>query len=247
MNTENIVTPRASARCSACKLPPEVLSALHRDRFEGRLGFEALAAKYERSDLPLSESGVRRHFARHVAEAELSSFVEEMTSQDETNLSSNSSDNATANLNPDALLESGAKTLAELINALDQEYRAAVQRGPQAADRTFAKVLKAQTLLARIAKQLQDGRIKRNEFRRTVPEIVVRCTSAAGKACVAVMRENANLVRQYVHDFLAGSMSEEDLQVRLVRVEIEWAKEVWTSLRIARTEALQAEEAQLRG
>ena len=76
MNDPNVEKARASKRCSACKLPEEALAALHQDRFENGLGFEPLAQKYALPDRPLSESGCRRHFNRHVPEPEDSSISE---------------------------------------------------------------------------------------------------------------------------------------------------------------------------
>ena len=76
VNDPNVEKARASKRCSACKLPEEALAALHQDRFENGLGFEPLAQKYALPDRPLSESGCRRHFNRHVPEPEDSSISE---------------------------------------------------------------------------------------------------------------------------------------------------------------------------
>src|SRR5713101_10095582 len=76
MDDQHIVIARASSCCSACKLPEDVLAALHRDRFESGIGFETLAGKYALPERPLSESGVRRHFARHAPAPEDSPMPE---------------------------------------------------------------------------------------------------------------------------------------------------------------------------
>ena len=68
MNDGNVENARASTRCYVCKLPTEALAALHHDRFQNGMGFETLARKYAQPERSLSESGVRRHFARHVPE-----------------------------------------------------------------------------------------------------------------------------------------------------------------------------------
>src|SRR5689334_6692193 len=70
MNDENVLRIR-EPRCSACKLTPEVLAALHDDRFESMLPFEELAAKYG-----LSDSAIRRHMRRHAAERDDSPIPE---------------------------------------------------------------------------------------------------------------------------------------------------------------------------
>src|SRR5437867_2520166 len=68
MSDENAVNARVSTRCSACRLPADVLDALHCDRFEGMMSFSALAIKHGQSR-HLSEAGVRRHFNNgHIAE-----------------------------------------------------------------------------------------------------------------------------------------------------------------------------------
>jgi len=241
MDDQHIVIARASSRCSACKLPEDVLAALHRDRFESGIGFETLAGKYALPERPLSESGVRRHFARHVTEPEDSSISEAggAPGADPAACGTTPGDD----LDGHALLEAGTRTLGEMVEALAREYReAASQQRAQGAERAFTKFMKAQSELAKCVRQVEVGRRVRNEFRQTVPEIVGRCTLAAMHSILPVMRENAKRIRDEVVEYSQGTLSREEFWNRLMRYEVEWPREIATRMKSAQTEALKGEE-----
>ena len=241
MNDPNVEKARASKRCSACKLPEEALAALHQDRFENGLGFEPLAQKYALPDRPLSESGCRRHFNRHVPEPEDSSISEAggAPGADPAACGTTPGDD----LDGHALLEAGTRTLGEMVEPLAREYReAASQQRAQVAERAFTKFMKAQSELAKCVKQLEAGRTARNEFRQTVPEIVGRCTLAAMHSILPVMRENAKRIRDEVVEYSQGTLSREEFWNRLMRYEVEWPREIATRMKAAQTEALKGEE-----
>lgn len=243
---ETNVLKRHEVRCSACTLPGDILVALHRDRFEHVLAFEALAEKYGFADHPLSESGVRRHFARHAAAPQYSPMSGGRDAGD--------SDDATtafgrvnAELDPDALLEAGTATLVRIVQGIEREYRNALQERPQVAERVLVKFLRAQTVLAKSAKQLQEARKSRHEFRKTIPQIIQRCTDDATRSLAGVMRENASKVREDVVEYAHGRLSPEAFSARLVALEHEWPREVGLRIRAATTQALKEEEAKVQG
>jgi hypothetical protein len=246
MDEENVVSERASTRCFVCRLPDEVLANLHADRFEGGMGFEALARKYGLPDRPLSESGCRRHFARHVVEPQGDDLFEPASADVYTDAAASTPDTPAGNdLDGLALLEAGTKTLAEMVQTLAHEHREAVQQRPQAAERAFAKFMKAQSELAKSVRQLEAGRAVREEFRKTVPAIVERCTLALMRSIVPLMRANAAKVCDEVIEYENGRLGAEEFFVRLARLEAVWPKEVALRLKAARIEALRAEEATL--
>src|SRR5436190_3781432 len=241
MNDPNVEKARASTRCSACKLPADMLAALHADRFENGTSFEALAGKFALPERPLSESGVRRHFARHAAEPEDSSMSEAGVAPgaDPAACGTTPGDD----LDGHALLEAGTRTLREMVEALAREYRAAAsQQRAQVAERAFTKFMKAQSELAKCMRQVEVGRRVRNEFRQTVPEIVGRCTLAAMHSILPVMRENAKRIRDDVVEYLQGTLSWEEFWNRLMRYDVEWPREIATRMKAAQTEALKGEE-----
>lgn len=244
MTDPNVVTPQPVPRCLACKLPTEVRDALHGDRFEGGMSFEALAMKYSLADHRLSESGLRRHFARHAPEPEVLSIQGgDADGNGAEAISTSFGNTADDALDGYALLEAGTRSLVEIIRTLEQEYRSAAQRTPQAADRLFDKLLKAQAMLARSVEQLHDARALREEFRKTVPQIVDRCASEACRSLASLMRENAKALRQDVVDVGNGTLSFDEFWNRLLRYENAWPMEVGKRMKVATTEALRAEEA----
>ena len=244
MNEQNLVTLRRSTRCSACKLPEEVLGAFHQDRFESGMGFERLALKYSQHR-PLSEAGVRRHFTRHAAGPSDSSISGTEAPANGLDAGAASRDDTTPSddLDGHALLEAGTRTLGEMVEALAREYReAASQQRAQGAERAFTKFMKAQSELAKCVRQVEVGRRVRNEFRQTVPEIVGRCTLAAMHSILPVMRENAKRIRDEVVEYSQGTLSREEFWNRLMRYEVEWPREIPTRMKAAQTEALKGEE-----
>src|SRR5882724_6926405 len=92
-------------------------------------------------------------------------------------------------LDAHGLLAGGTKTLFEVVKMLEEEYRSSTQRNPQAAQRVLDKLLKAHALLARSVKQLEEGRTVREEFRKTVPQIVQGITAASIRSTLPLMRE----------------------------------------------------------
>lgn len=246
MNEPNVVNLQRSTRCSACKLPDDVLASLHQDRFRGGMGFGKLALKYA-EHRPLSEPGVRRHFTGHVSVDENSSIPRGEPSTNAVDAVPSSGGTAPAdNLDPNALLETGTQILGEMVQALAQEYReAATQQRAQAADRAFTKFMKAHAELTKAVRQVEAGRAARDEFRKTIPGIVQRCTSTAMHAILPVMRQNAAKVRDEIVEYSNGRLSGEEFWKRLVRYEFEWPEAVGAAMRKAQTEALKTEEAKV--
>ncbi len=241
------VLKRREARCSACKLPAEVLAALHADRFENGMTFEDLVGKYGSAEHSLSESGLRRHMAKHAAVPQNSPISEPAASEEGLDTASTTFAKPGGELDAHGLLEGGTKTLFEVVKTLEEEYRTTTQRNPQAAQRVLDKLLKAHALLARSVKQLEDGRTVRNEFRQIVPEIVQRCTSAALLSILPVIREGAERSREDVNEYVQGHLSAGELRSRLLRYDLEVRNEVGLRMKAAMTEALKAEEAKVQG
>jgi hypothetical protein len=242
MNAQNVETaPAVSRRCFACKLQAEVLAALHADRFEGGMSFEALAAKYAQPDRPLSESGLRRHFAHHVAGPAESSVSEAEATDPDGGLGSFPGVPGDE-LDGEVVLEASTKALAEMMESLVNQYRAAVTQHPQAAERLLGTFMKVQAALARSLKQRGEDRTRREEFRKTVPRIVRRCAAEVARSLASQMRENAKNLRQCIADLSDSTRSVDDLWNYLIRLEKEWPQQVGTAMRAAVTAALNAEE-----
>ncbi len=247
MDAENLQIERASTRCSVCRLPDEVLANLHADRFEGGMGFEAIARKHALPDRPLSEAGVRRHFNNgHVAERGEEKPLEAANANGDADMYAPGLGATTEDdLDSRALVEAGAQVLGEMVQTLASEYRAAAQQRPAVADRAFAKFMKAHTELAKTVKQLEAGRTLRDEFRKTVPRLVEKVTTEAMDSIATLMREIGKRLRE---DFV--SVGEERLSLdefwnRLTQYENAWPIEIGTRMRAAKTAALKAEEARV--
>ncbi len=240
MNDGNVPTERASTRCFACKLPADVLDALHHDRFQNGMGFESLAQTYALPEYPLSESGLRRHFSRHVGEPEYSpiSDGEGMPGADPAAAGTGPADE----LDAQAVLEVSTKALTEMMASLVREHRAVVGRNPREADRLLTTCMKLQTALAKSIKQRDESRTRRQEFRKAIPQIVDRCTDELSRSITPVMRENAAGIRNDIVEYSHGRLSPEDLWDRLMRYERAWPMEIGERLRVARREALKAVE-----
>jgi hypothetical protein len=237
------VLKTCEVRCSACKLPPEVRAALNADRLQNGLTFEDLVGKYGFS----SPSGLRRHFARHAAAPDHDPTSEPGTVHEHTNAEVASPDDlARTGLDGHTLLEAGTRTLAEMVEALAREYREAVaQQRAQQAERAFSKFMKAQAELAKCVRQLEAGRIIRNEFRKTVPQIVQGITAASIRSTLPLIREYAERLREEVGEYVRCNVSADELLKRLLRYEVQVPHEVAARMRAAMTQALQTEEAKV--
>ncbi len=241
MNEENVVIERASARCFVCKLPAETLDALHADRFQNGLGFEAIARKHALPDRPLSESGCRRHFHNgHVIPPE-DSTISAADAVPEPALAADDADLG-SELDGHAVLDASTKASTEMLDALVRDYRAALSRNPREAERLLGVVMKVQTQLQRVLKERDKCRARRQEFRKAIPKIVDRCTDELSRSITPVMRENAAGIRNDIVEYAHGRLSPEDLWDRLLRYERAWPMEIGERLRLARREALKAEE-----
>jgi len=248
MNDANALTTR-EVRCSACNLPPEVLTSLHADRFESGMTLEDLVGKYGSTEHPLSESGLRRHMAKHAAAPEDAGTSEPGTVYLRAGADGLATDTKMGNdLDGHALLEAGVRTLAEMVDTLAREYREAVaQQRSQPAERAFSKFMKAQAELAKCVKQLEVRRIIRNEFHKTVPQIVQGIVGASIRATLPLMREYAEQLRAEVGEYVRGNVNADELLKRLLRYEVHVPQEVAGRMRTAMTEALKAEEAKVQG
>lgn len=238
MNDANVVTERASTRCFVCKLPTELLAALHADRFQNGMGFEALARKYAQPDRRLSEAGCRRHFNnRHVVQPEDSRIPE----GDDT-LGRDAAPSGSEVLDAQAVLETSTKALTEIMESLGHQYRAALAQQPHVAERLLATFVKVQAALARSIKQRDESRARREEFRKAIPHIVRRCISEALRAVLPLIREKAKNVRQDVLDVAHETLSWAEFESRLIQLEMQWPREVWQRVSAATAEALKVEE-----
>ena len=132
----------------------------------------------------------RRHFARHVSEPEFWPISEAETPAND----SRSGDELDAH----AILESSTKALTEMMESLVRQYRATAAQQPYAAERLLTTFMKVQAALARSLKQRDDDQLRREEFRKTVPQIVERCTSEAMRSILPLMRQNMTNLREEV-------------------------------------------------
>lgn len=241
MTDGNVPNVRVSTRCSACKLEAELLTELHRDRFENGLGYEALAMKYRQPHLPLSEAGCRRHFTRHVSVPPESAICEPDADQPHGDHASN------AQCDGYAVLENGTRILAGLVESLAEEYRTAGQHGPQGVERAFSKYIKAQSELAKCVKQLETSRMLKDKLRQTIPHIAECFTESAIRSMLTVVREHAQRVRDDAVEYSHGRLTPQEMHSRLLRYEFEWANDHGAKLRQAQRDAVKAGEAKLEG
>jgi hypothetical protein len=147
-------------------------------------------------------------------------------------------------LDGQALLEAGTRTLAEIVETLAREYREALaQQRLQVAERAFTKFMRAQSELAKCVKQVEAGRIIRNEFRKTLPGIVQSITAASMRAILPLMREYAEQLREEVGEYVRGNVNADELLKRLLRYEVQLPNEVAARMKAAMTGALKREEA----
>lgn len=240
MDDSNLLRIR-EPRCSACRLAPEALAALHRNRFEDMLTFEELALKNG-----LSDSSIRRHLRRHALAPEKGSVAEPANLDAETDpdtLPPNGS--AGDDLDSHALLQAGVKTLGEMVQALANEYRVAVQQHPQVAERAFTKFMKAQSELAKSVKQLEAGRTVRDEFRKTVPRLVERVTTEAVGSIATLMREIGKRLREDFTSVCDERLSLDEFWNRLMQYENAWPIEIGTRMKAATKAALTVEDARV--
>jgi len=241
MDDSNVLKMR-DVRCSACKLPAEVLAALHADRFEHGMGFEALARKYTLPDRPLSESGCRRHFARHVPEPEdspISEAEEALGADPATGIE------PADELDGHAVLEASTNALTEMMDSLVREHRAVVARNPREAERLLGVFMKVQAQLQRSLKERDQSRARRQEFLKTIPPIVQRCTTAVMKATLPLIRQGAERLHAEVGEYVQGNVSAQELWNALLRYEVELPREVAATMGEAMREALKTEQATL--
>jgi len=128
---------------------------------------------------------------------------------------------------------------------LVREHRAVVARNPREAERLLGVFLKVQSALANSLKQRDEARARREDFRKTIPAMVQRCTSAVMHALLPLMRDNAKRLRDDVVEFSHGRLSPDDLWTRLVEYETAWPQAVGETMRAAQDQALQTEEAKV--
>lgn len=237
MNDENVVMERASTRCFVCRLPDDVLAALHADRYQNGVGFEALARKYALADRPLSESGCRRHFGAHVIKPEDSPI-----SGGDCLLDTHEPAVATAELDGHAVLEASTKALTQMLDSLVREHRAVVGQNPRETERLLGVFMKVQGQLQRSLKERDESRARQYEFRKSILPIIKRIWCEAVESIIGLMRDNGRKVREDFSEVAHERMTVDEFWNRLSNAENAWAMEVATRMRKATAEALQAEE-----
>ena len=208
-------------------------------------GFETLAGKYAQPERSLSESGVRRHFSRHAPEPEDSpiSEAEGAPGADPAACGTEHGEE----LDGRAVLEASTKALTEMMDSLVREHRAVVARNPREAERILGVFMKVQGQLSRLLKERDEGRARREEFRKSILPIVQRCTSAVMKATLPLIRQNAERLREEVGEYVLGKLGAEELRQRLLQYEVRLPTEVAARMKAAMTDALAAEEAKVQG
>jgi hypothetical protein len=224
-------------RCSACKLPEEVLAALHDDRLKNGLGFGTLARKYALPERSLSESGVRRHFNRHVAEPEHSPI-----SEGDDVPGADAAPSGTDELDGHAVLESSTRALTEMMDVLVRQHRDVVARNPREAERLLGVFMKVQGQLQRSLKERDQARARQEEFRRAIRPIIKRIASEAIDPIISAMRENGKRVRDDFFEVANQRKTVDEFWSHLSAAEEGWAMEVARRMRTASDAALQAEE-----
>jgi len=138
------------------------------------------------------------------------------------------------------VLEASTKALTEMMDALVRQHRDVVARNPREAERLLGVFMKVQGQLQRSLKERDESRARREEFRKTVPQIVDRCISETCRSIASLMRENGKKLREGIVEVASQRLSLGEFWNRLTQYENAWPIEVATRMKAARVEALRA-------
>jgi len=199
--------------------------------------FEELARNLHEGGHAISESSLRRHFRRHVAEEAYSQLAQ---GQEEP---APGPDTPTAfdgllgkPVNERLVLEAITQAVMEKVRTAEQEWRAATERKPQLAEKALMKFLKTQTALERSLKQLREARGLREEIDRTMLQFAEALGVAVSEGSQQFMANHVAMVREAVNHYLAGNIAASLLVRRLEDFENDWRHDLADRV----TEAVQA-------
>ena len=219
----NSLAVSRSSRCLACRMPGVRLDQLHRDRLQLGLTFEALAQNCRTDGVALSESSLRRHFRRHVAEEVYSQLAQSQEDPPPSPDTPTAFDGLLGKpVNERLVLEAITQAVMEKVRTAEQEWRAATARHPQGAEKALMKFLKMQTALERSLKQLREARGLREDIDKTMLKFAEALGIAVSESSQQFMANHVGMVRDAVNRYLAGNISAGLLVSRLEDFQNDW-------------------------
>ena len=219
MDTENMQQGRAIPRCRVCRLTPDALAEVHRQRLVWNATYEHLAQKLRSSGHVTSPSSLRRHFA-HVRNSQMEDTevgarnLEEIATPFDPVVGGGADDRAIADAVVNVLVE-------QLQHA--EKVRRVTRDGAQA-DRFAARSLKQIAALDRALRRRQEIRKPRQELLAKFKDTLSRIAEAVRDAAHGFMQEHVGMMDRAVDQYLRDHSHPELLVRRLREFENDWPR-----------------------
>ena len=219
MDTENMQQGRAIPRCRVCRLTPDALAEVHRQRLVWNATYEHLAQKLRSSGHVTSPSSLRRHFA-HVRNSQMEDTevgarnLEEIATPFDPVVGGGADDRAIADAVVNVLVE-------QLQHA--EKVRRVTRDGAQA-DRFAARSLKQIAALDRALRRRQEIRKPRQELLAKFKDTLSRIAEAVRDAADGFMQEHVGMMDRAVDQYLRDHSHPELLVRRLREFENDWPR-----------------------
>ena len=219
MDTENMQQGRAIPRCRVCRLTPDALAEVHRQRLVWNATYEHLAQKLRSSGHVTSPSSLRRHFA-HVRNSQMEDTevgarnLEEIATPFDPLVGGAVDDRAVADAVVNVLVE-------QLQHA--EKVRRVTRDGAQA-DRFAARSLKQIAALDRALRRRQEIRKPRQELLAKFKDTLNRIAEAVRDAAHGFMQEHVGMMDRAVDQYLRDHSHPELLVRRLREFENDWPR-----------------------
>ena len=219
MDTENMQQGRAIPRCRVCRLTPDALAEVHRQRLVWNATYEQLAQKLRSSGHVTSPSSLRRHFA-HVRNSQMEDTevgarnLEEIATPFDPVVGGGADDRAIADAVVNVLVE-------QLQHA--EKVRRVTRDGAQA-DRFAARSLKQIAALDRALRRRQEIRKPRQELLAKFKDTLNRIAEAVRDAAHGFMQEHVGMIDRAVDQYLRDHSHPELLVRRLREFENDWPR-----------------------
>jgi len=219
VDTENMQQGRAIPRCRVCRLTPDALAEVHRQRLVWNATYEHLAQKLRSSGHVTSPSSLRRHFA-HVRNSQMEDTevgarnLEEIATPFDPVVGGGADDRAIADAVVNVLVE-------QLQHA--EKVRRVTRDGAQA-DRFAARSLKQIAALDRALRRRQEIRKPRQELLAKFKDTLSRIAEAVRDAAHGFMQEHVGMMDRAVDQYLRDHSHPELLVRRLREFENDWPR-----------------------
>jgi len=219
VDTENMQQGRAIPRGRLCRLTPDALAEVHRQRLVWNATYEHLAQKLRSSGHVTSPSSLRRHFA-HVRNSQMEDTevgarnLEEIATPFDPVVGGGADDRAIADAVVNVLVE-------QLQHA--EKVRRVTRDGAQA-DRFAARSLKQIAALDRALRRRQEIRKPRQELLAKFKDTLSRIAEAVRDAAHGFMQEHVGMMDRAVDQYLRDHSHPELLVRRLREFENDWPR-----------------------